>query len=49
MERATKPGYYWDVEECGWQRCPAPDIPTQAAPVEPTEVAQPAEADVRSG
>jgi hypothetical protein len=53
---ADKQGHYWDHEQCGWVRCPAPihitgpamDIPEQAAP-ESRAVEAEQEADVRSG
>jgi hypothetical protein len=46
---ADKQGYYWDYEQCGWVRCPAPQLPQVEVPEQPTAVEDLQEADVRSG
>jgi hypothetical protein len=50
---ADKPGYYWDLDECGWVRCPKPveaiEVPAQSRGAEPTGLEREQEADVRSG
>ena len=45
---ADKPGQYWDHEQCGWVRYPAP-VPAVEIPEQPTGVEAEREADVRSG
>ena len=45
---ADKPGHYWDVDECAWVRCPAPE-PVVEIPAQQTAVEDAQEADVRSG
>ena len=50
---ADKPGYYWDLDECGWVRSPKPvetvDVPAQSTGIEPMGLESEQEADVRSG
>jgi hypothetical protein len=45
---ADKQGFYWDLERCGWVRCPVP-APRVEVPEQPTAVESTQEADVRSG
>jgi hypothetical protein len=50
---ADKQGFYWDLDECGWVRCPKPveavDVPAQPTGLEATGLEAGQEADVRSG
>jgi hypothetical protein len=50
---ADKQGYYWDLDECAWVRCPKPveivDVPAQSTAPDMTGIAGEQEADVRSG
>jgi hypothetical protein len=42
----SRPGFYWDLDECAWVRCAAPvSVPEQPQ----TGVEDEAEVDVRSG
>ena len=50
---ADKQGFYWDVDECAWVRCPKPAdavaVEAVLVPQQPTGVESAQEADVRSG
>jgi hypothetical protein len=50
-EAASKPGHYWDLNECRWVRCPVPAdaIPAQADSAAAEQIATAQGADVRSG
>jgi hypothetical protein len=46
----TKPGHYWDHQECRWVRYAVAEVPAQpTAEQQAADIAADLEADVRSG